>query len=111
MAVPSRSRRSTKVFTGFLLRIQRQTLRKFDGQPALTTIDLTTVSGRNRLKPQNEPHYVKLLQGCHAGFRKTATESVGTWSARYTNSETGKQHKMGLIEPHYPMAGRGAGRI
>ncbi len=59
----------------------------------MTTIDLTTVSGRNRLKPQNEPYYVKLMQGCHLGFRKTAIDSVGTWSARYTNGETGRQHK------------------
>ena len=59
----------------------------------MNVVDLTTVSSRNRLKPSVEPHYMKLMHGCFLGFRKTAIDSAGTWSARYTNAETGKQHK------------------
>lgn len=59
----------------------------------LTTINLTTVSGRERLKPRREPYYVKLLQRCYLGFRKMSGDSQGTWVARYTPEETNKAKK------------------
>ena len=47
---------------------------------------------------------MKLIQGCHLGFRKMSSDSEGTWVARYANSETGKSQKksFGALDDRVP---------
>jgi integrase len=61
----------------------------------MTTI--TAVQARDKLRAQNEPHWVKLSTGCYLGFRKLTPTSTGTWLARYRD-DAGKQHKRSLGE-------------
>jgi integrase len=52
--------------------------------------EIQSVTNRQRLGIQREPHWVRLGKGQFLGFRKM-NASNGTWLARSRNSETGKQ--------------------
>jgi integrase len=58
---------------------------------------LGVVHARDKLKPQHEPHWLKLSTGCYLGFRKLTPASTGTWLARYRDDK-GKQQKRSLGE-------------
>ena len=58
---------------------------------------LGVVQARDKLKPQHEPHWLKLSSGCYLGFRKMTPTSTGTWLARFRD-EKGKQQKRSLGE-------------
>lgn len=58
---------------------------------------LGIVQAREKLRPQHEPHWLKLSTGCYLGFRKLTPASTGTWLARYRD-ENGKQQKRSLGE-------------
>lgn len=58
---------------------------------------LSTVQGREKLKCQHEPHWMKLGAGSYLGFRKLTPASMGTWLARFRNDQ-GKQQKRSLGE-------------
>lgn len=53
---------------------------------------LGVVQARDKLKPQHEPHWLKLSSGCYLGFRKLTPTSIGTWLARFRDDK-GKQQK------------------
>lgn len=57
---------------------------------------LTTVKGRDALKAQHEPHWMKLRTGAHLGFRKLTPTSTGSWIARHRDADTGKTVKRSL---------------
>ncbi len=59
--------------------------------------NLSTVAARDKLKPQREPHWMKLGSGTFLGFRRMTAASTGSWLARYRNDE-GKQLKLSLGE-------------
>lgn len=52
---------------------------------------LSTVKIRDALKARHSPYWQQLRRGCHLGFRKVSTSSVGAWVARFRD-EDGKQH-------------------
>lgn len=58
---------------------------------------LGVVQARDKLKPQHEPHWLKLNGGCYLGFRKLTSASTGTWLARFRDDK-GKQHKRSFGE-------------
>jgi site-specific recombinase XerD len=58
---------------------------------------LGVVQARDKLKPQHEPHWLKLSGGCYLGFRKLNATSTGTWLARFRDDK-GKQHKRSFGE-------------
>lgn len=58
---------------------------------------LGVVQAREKLKPQHEPHWLKLATGCYLGFRKLTPASTGSWLARY-RADNGKQQKRSLGE-------------
>ncbi|MDE2434333.1 MAG: hypothetical protein KGN37_15960, partial [Burkholderiales bacterium] len=58
--------------------------------------DINTVDARSKLKPQREPYYVRIKEGCYLGFRKMTADTEGTWVARCRIEETGKQAKTSL---------------
>ncbi|MBK7314385.1 hypothetical protein [Candidatus Aalborgicola defluviihabitans] len=62
-----------------------------------TKID--TVSARDKLPARHAPYWHKIRAECHLGFRKTTTESVGAWIARYRDA-TGKYqlHSLGSLD-------------
>jgi integrase len=49
------------------------------------------VSERDKLKARRDPYWQKISKGCYLGFRKMTAGSVGTWSARFADSTSGKQ--------------------
>lgn len=57
--------------------------------------NITSVSGRNRLKHRREPYWARLSKGRYLGFRP-ATKGDGTWIARLADEETGKQRYQSL---------------
>lgn len=59
---------------------------------------INTVAARERLKPQNEPHWHRLSSGCTLGFRKLTPASVGTWVVRVRDAATGARAKHSLGE-------------
>jgi integrase len=62
-----------------------------------TKID--TVSARRDLKARHAPYWQKVRAECHLGFRKTTTESVGAWIARYRDTDGKYQlHSLGSLE-------------
>lgn len=61
-------------------------------------IKLDTVIGREKLAPRREPYWLRLDSGCMLGFRKMASDSRGSWVARYRNPETGQRPKQALGE-------------
>lgn len=61
----------------------------------MTRID--TVDMRNKLKPRDEPYWVRLSTGCMLGYRKMTAGSTGTWIARY-RADNGKREKRSLGE-------------
>ena len=50
-----------------------------------TKID--TVDSRSKLKPRHEPYWARISAGCHLGFRKVASTSTGTWTAKASDSD------------------------
>lgn len=58
---------------------------------------LGVVQARDKLKPQHEPHWLKLSNGCYLGFRKMTPTSTGTWLARFRDDK-GKQQKRSFGE-------------
>jgi integrase len=58
---------------------------------------LGVVQARDKLKPQHEPHWLKLSNGCYLGFRKMTSTSTGTWLARFRDDK-GKQQKRSFGE-------------
>lgn len=58
---------------------------------------LGAVQARDKLKPQHEPHWLKLNGGCYLGFRKLTSASTGTWLARFRD-DRGKQYKRSFGE-------------
>lgn len=58
---------------------------------------LGVVQARDKLKPQHEPHWLKLSSGCYLGFRKLTPTSTGTWLARFRDDK-GKQQKRSFGE-------------
>lgn len=59
-------------------------------------VKLDTVAGRDKLKPRREPYWQRLESGCALGFRKMTTQSLGSWSARYRDADTGERPKLAL---------------
>lgn len=59
---------------------------------------IDTVDARSKLKARHEPYWVKLLSGCHLGYRKMTPTSNGTWIARYRDASTGSREKRSLGE-------------
>ncbi len=51
---------------------------------------ILTVSDRAALKPRREPYWEQLTRGQHLGYRKSSTQTPGTWVARYTTPRTYK---------------------
>ena len=52
------------------------------------------VQDRTKLKPRRDPYWAKVRKGCFLGFRKMASDSAGTWSARCLDENAAKQvHK------------------
>ena len=51
---------------------------------------ILTVSDRAALKPRREPYWEQLTRGQHLGYRKSSTQTPGTWIARYTTPRTYK---------------------
>jgi len=73
----------------------------------MSTINLSTVEARAKIKPQREPYYVKVKTGCYIGFRKMTANSEGTWVARCRSSATGQQLKSSLGDfAHLPPSKR-----
>lgn len=62
-----------------------------------TKID--TVTGRSNLKARHAPYWQKMRAECHLGFRKTTSDSVGSWVARARGSD-GKYtlHSLGALD-------------
>lgn len=60
--------------------------------------NLNTVAARDKLKPRDATYWQKLDSGCHLGFRRLTSKSVGSWYARYNNSENGERPKKSLGE-------------
>lgn len=58
--------------------------------------DIHSVDARSKLKPQREPYYVRIKEGCYLGYRKMTADTEGTWVARCRIEETGKQAKTSL---------------
>ena len=58
---------------------------------------LGAVQARDKLKPQHEPHWMKLSSGCYLGYRKLASTSTGSWLARFRDDK-GKQQKCSFGE-------------
>lgn len=58
---------------------------------------LGVVQSRDKLKPQHEPHWMKVSGGCYLGFRKLTPTSTGTWLARFRDDK-GKQQKRSFGE-------------
>ena len=58
---------------------------------------IDAVDARGKLKVQHEPHWVKLSTGCYLGFRRMTPTSVGSWIARYRDSD-GRREKVSLGE-------------
>lgn len=59
---------------------------------------IDTVDARTKLKPRQSPYWHKLSTGCHIGFRKMTSTSVGTWVAQTYDSATQKQNRRSLGE-------------
>lgn len=59
---------------------------------------ISTVSVRDKLKPQHEPYWMKLSTGCYLGFRKMTATSVGTWIVRFWDVGAGIRAKKSLGE-------------
>jgi integrase len=58
--------------------------------------NITTVSGRDRLKPQAEPYWHKVDAGLTIGFRKMTAASPGAWLVRIRDAGTGERIKRSL---------------
>ncbi|MEX3990585.1 tyrosine-type recombinase/integrase [Paraburkholderia sp. EG286A] len=54
----------------------------------MTAADITTKKGRAALATRRDPHWYKLGEGVHLGFRKMTTDS-GTWIARRRHDDKG----------------------
>src|SRR5674476_89408 len=64
-----------------------------------TKID--TVTSRHNLKPRHAPYWQKIKSECHLGFRKTTPASIGTWIARYRDSDGKYQlNTLGSLDNH-----------
>lgn len=61
----------------------------------MTRID--TVDMRNKLKPRDEPYWVRLSTGCMLGYRKMTAGSTGTWIARY-RADTPETRGLGFFD-------------
>ena len=61
---------------------------------------IDTVTARDALKARHAPHWLKISEGCHLGFRKTTTTSQGAWIARCRDKGTGayQLHSLGGLE-------------
>lgn len=57
--------------------------------------NITSVSGRSRLKHRREPYWARLSKGRYLGFRPAA-KGDGTWIARLADEATGKQRYQSL---------------
>jgi integrase len=56
------------------------------------TARIDTVSGRAKLKPRREPYWHRLAMGNYIGYRKSSSDTAGTWIARAYDDATGKQN-------------------
>ena len=66
-----------------------------------TKID--TVTSRDNLKARHAPYWQKIRTECHLGYRKTTSESSGTWIARYRETSGKYQlHSLGSLESIIP---------
>lgn len=65
--------------------------------------NITSVSGRSRIKPRREPYWARLSKGRYLGFRTTA-KGDGTWIARLADDATSKQRykSLGALESVVP---------
>lgn len=64
----------------------------------MTKID--TVTARDALKARHAPHWLKISEGCHLGFRKTTPSGPGAWIARCRDKDTGayQLHSLGSLD-------------
>jgi integrase len=73
-------------------------------------IDLKTVDRRDRLRPRvsKEPYWSPLSAGRYLGFRpSTRPDGIGTWLARYNDTEAGKKPNKSLGDyGHLPASAR-----
>lgn len=67
--------------------------------PKTLPVDLKKVDAREELKPRasKEPYWQPLSAGCYLGFRpSTRRDGLGTWLARYNDTDTGKKPNKSL---------------
>jgi integrase len=53
--------------------------------------NFSKVIDRQKLKPRRDPYWIKISSGCYLGFRKMKSNSSGSWTARFFDSNTQKQ--------------------
>jgi integrase len=60
--------------------------------------DLSRIGAREKLKPKSgdEPHWLRLRQGCYLGYRPSKKMVGGTWFARVYNPETNRNSRKAL---------------
>lgn len=58
--------------------------------------NITKVAERDKLKPRDEPYWLKLANGRYLGFRKLTKDSTGTWVAYWRDADTGRKQKHSL---------------
>lgn len=63
---------------------------------------ISTVTARNKLKPQREPYWQRVSTGLFVGYRKMSAATAGTWWVRIADPETGKyaKHGLGALDAH-----------
>lgn len=61
-------------------------------------VALARVTDRDKLKPRRDPYWTRLSAGAYLGFRKMRADSVGSWTARWRDPDTGKQSRQPLGE-------------
>lgn len=53
--------------------------------------NIQTVSSRAKLKARREPYWHRAAKGCYLGYRKSGSDSEGTWLVRILDEASGKQ--------------------
>lgn len=66
--------------------------------------NIDSVTARSKLKARRDAYWHKIATGCYIGFRKTTSDSTGSWVARYWDDAQRKQHfqSLGQLDDHLP---------
>jgi len=57
---------------------------------------IDTVDARKKLTARRDPYWARIRTGLYIGFRKMHADSVGSWTARWRDPATEKQHRQTL---------------